>query len=153
MSFEELLPILLGILWVVIIPIIRSNNRNKAKSKPVAGSFTPVQEEESPPENARPEEDFFKELFGIPKEPEPVYSEPPAAKPMAEILSSRFEKPLDSIPKEEGSSVFEYEKSVKSAATFAEDKETIYKGVGGNVKANIRQAVIFSEILRRPYAD
>jgi hypothetical protein len=153
MSFEELLPILLGILWVVIIPIIRSNNRNKAKSKPVAGNFTPVQEEEDPAEKPRSEEDFFKELFGIPKEPEPAFSEPPAEKPIDEILNSRFEKPLDSIPKEEGSSAFEHEKSVKSAATFAEDKETIYKGVGGNVKANIRQAVIFSEILRRPYAD
>lgn len=154
MSFEELLPILLGLLWIIVIPIIKSNNRKKAMQKPVHHDTDDVEYEEESPQ--KPERDIFSEIFGLPKqEPQKEYEE---ILPEPETLGqepslndfSDFEN--EELP-QEGVSAFDYDYNEISPATFSDEQETIYSGIDVNLKENIKQAVIFSEILRRPYAD
>lgn len=152
MDLGELLPILLGILWVIVIPIIRSNQRNKAKQKPVT-----VKDDDQDflaEEQESPKEDLFKELFGLNTEEPKKEPVKPVHQPIEQNnTKQKTYRHVESVAAREGVSAFKNKKIVKSPATFSSHKETIYKGAGGNVKENIRQAVIFSEILRRPYAD
>jgi len=154
MSFEELLPILLGLFWIIVIPIIKSNNRKKALQKPVHHDSDDVEYADDGPQ--QPEKDIFSELFGLPKqEPQMEYEEiPPEPETRMQEPSlndfSDFEN--EELP-DEGISAFDYDNFENSPATFSDEQETIYSGIDLNLKENIKQAVIFSEILRRPYAD
>lgn len=155
MSFKELLPLLLGLIWILIIPMIRKNAKAKANTRAVSGSDDVASGNTVKSEST---EDIFRELFGIPETlQEPVLQKP--AEPQAQHHETKSPKRYDYVPvspvdfNQEGISAFNWNEFSDSSATFSENEETVYRGINLKLKENIRQAVIFSEILKRPYTD
>ncbi len=154
MELVELIPLLLAILWVIVIPIMRSNSRKKAKAKPVTINNSTSEEFDDHPKQGDVAEDLLHNIFGLPVEkPKPQTQTPIIETKEKEKPYRRTYELAKSSISSEGISVFEDENSITSPEAFSYDEESIYKEAGRDVKDNIRQAVIFSEILRRPYAD
>ncbi|PID95051.1 MAG: hypothetical protein CSA95_01555 [Bacteroidetes bacterium] len=147
MDIGELLPILLGILWVVLVPILKARKQQKVRSRAVA---TESQDSNSSERDAAVG-DLISELFEFPEEKisTPVEGEDEA------ILSPRVHEEIsvNQFAQKEGVSVFDKEES-PNIPSFSLGKQGSYPGaLRGDIKGNLRQAMIFSEILRRPYAD
>lgn len=167
MSFDELLPIILGLIWIVFIPLMRKRARlsRAAQTKTPGNGNTPAS---SPKGLQSLFEQMFEEKPAAPVafEASEVPVEAPAEKKSyQDILSQKksFHGSLDhkksyfdSFEHFDYANEFEGDlmnESITSPATFSDWNETNNKDISGKFKENIRQAVIFSEILRRPYAD
>lgn len=167
MSFDELLPIILGLIWIVFIPLMRK----RAKLSRAAQAKSPGNSNlaASPSKGLQSLfEQMFEEKAPTPEmyEAAEVAIDKPVEKKSYQDIFSQKKSYQGSFEHQESYSEsfehFDYStefeddlmnESLTSPATFSEWNETNSKDISGRFKENIRQAVIFSEILRRPYAD
>lgn len=167
MSFDELLPIILGLIWIVFIPLMRKRAKlaRESRAKAPGNSSTAA----SPSSGLQ---SLFEQMFED-KAPIPVAYEaaevavdkPVEKKSYQDVFSQKQsyqgsfehqESYHESFEHFDYSTEFEGDLMSESntpPATFSEWNETNNRDISGKFKENIRQAVIFSEILRRPYAD
>ena len=167
MSFDELLPIILGLIWIVFIPLMRK--RAKLSREAQAKSTGSVNTQASSPKGLQALfEQMFEEKSSAPVAYEATKvpaDESVKKKSRQDVFSQKksfqgsFEHQeyyFDSFEHFDYASEFEDDlmnDSIATPATFSDWNETNNIDISGRFKENIRQAVILSEILQRPYAD
>lgn len=147
---EDYIYILLGIVWI-LYSAYRASKKKKARNpSPQKREFTAEKKNEV--------EDVFKKVLLGETEPyEPAYErdyfeEPePAFENEKEPVVNKTKFKLDSVPKEEGVSIFEDSVEEKyDEITTGEDAQES-ENLRDYLNFDLKKAVIFSEILNRPY--
>ncbi len=153
---DDLIYILLGLAWV-IYAAYRANQKQKKKSTTSPASGPPSA---LPREQPRPLDTLFEEILGEGSSLEEVAL--PEYQSYDDITVKELEKEkqlfnrpktiLETIPSEEGISAFDSrsETAGKVSLTADEEEHPIQTIMAGE-RFDIRKAVIYAEILNRPY--
>lgn len=146
---EDYIYILLGIVWV-LYSLYRANKKSKEKQRV-------TENEDSYSESESVDQALKEIMLGLSGTPEPkvtsyeddhrLVMEPEEPEPV--VNKTKFK--LDSIPAEEGSPVFNRIKSGFDREVDYNDDAQESENLRDYLDFDLRKAVIFSEILNRPY--
>jgi hypothetical protein len=150
---EDYIYILLGLVWI-IYAAYRANQKKKAKQK------APHHEQTTEPETGSDVKSLLEEILtgevSQPSRPSAYIDESLSAITGArmeyENADIKTDYKLDSIPVEEGERIFDEDDLTSSYAQLfnTEDSEHMIKRE--DIDFDLRKAIIYSEILNRPYA-
>lgn len=152
---DDLIYILLGLAWV-IYAAYRANQKQKQKSMTSSATGPPA----SPREQPRPLDTIFGEILGEGSSLEEVSF--PESQSYDDITvkeleeeKRQFSRPktiLETIPSEEGISAFDslYKTAGRTSLTADEEEHISQTALAGE-GFDLRKAVIYAEILNRPY--
>ena len=153
---DDLIYILLGIVWIIYAAYRASQKQKKKGSamKPSEPSSPAV-----PDERTRPLDTIFREILGEGESLEQVSF--PEYESYDEIVMKELEKEkqlfgkpktiLETIPTEEGISAFDSKHDEDIGSLMTADEDHAYPADRGENLFDLRKAVIYAEILNRPY--
>jgi len=154
---DDLIYILLGIAWI-IYAAYRANQKQKKRGSAMQPSV-PTSSPAVPEERTRPLDTIFREILGEGTSLEQVTF--PESESYDEIAVKEMEKEkrlfgkpktiLETIPAEEGISAFDSKYDEDTRSFTAADEDHAFPVDHGENLFDLRKAVIYAEILNRPY--
>lgn len=154
---EDLIYILLGIAWIIYAAYRANQKQKKKASAPAQTKAQPQQ----PTYEKRPKpiETIFREILEDEESLERQYipegeSYDEIAIKDLELEKRQFSKPkkiLETIPTEEGVGSIDYSRMFSGFSTDVIPEETRESSIRDDLDFDLRKAVIYAEILNRPY--
>lgn len=143
---EELLPILLGILWLVVTAI----NKNKKRKKTTGQGQRPVT-----PSKTQREKDILEEIFAISDDEQNYESSTIFQEEPTTVLRAEKEKTVSSDYLMHEISQFEEEGS-RATGSIELERQFIFEeelNTDKNFEVNPKKAFIYDAIFRPPYIE